>query len=245
MTRSAEAADALKRLPRYMMTAAGRYRAQRAAEGISAGLASRGPDFVRGTISMPFVSGFLRIRERGHPDQGLPPGSPGAPDQGLPGEPPYPDQGLPGMEYPDQGLPPNPPGIWPPLSPAHPIAPAPPGTPPGVIWPPIGHPPGWPTHPIQPPSPGEPAHPITPPSPGTPTHPIAPPSGLPSHPIEGVYWVVVGIPGVGWRYTTVAPGLQPSHPIVYPPPGPDQGLPPGSPDAPDQTLPPTATPRRA
>ena len=52
------------------------------------------------------------------------------------------------MEYPDQGLPAPPPGIWPPIGPAHPIQPAPPGTPPGVVWPPIGTPPVWPSHPI-------------------------------------------------------------------------------------------------
>ena len=50
---------------------------------------------------MPFVQGFLRIRGAGHPDQGLPAGEPGAPDQGLPG-----------MEYPDQGLPLNQLGVW-------------------------------------------------------------------------------------------------------------------------------------
>jgi hypothetical protein len=147
---------------------------------------------------MPFVSGFLRIRSAGHPDQGLPPTSPGAPDQGLPGEPPYPDQGLP--PYPDQGLPTPPPGIWPPLSPAHPIAPAPPGTPPGVIWPPIGQPPVYPDQGLPPGSPGEPTHPI--------------------QPTPEVYWIIAGIPGVGWRYTTVVPGLQPSHPIETPVPTP-------------------------
>jgi len=43
------------------------------------------------------------------------PGSPGSPDQGLPGQPP----GIwPGEGYPDQGLPGQPPGIWP--SPGHP-----------------------------------------------------------------------------------------------------------------------------
>lgn len=43
------------------------------------------------------------------PDQGLPPGSPGAPDQTLPGSPARPDQGLPGEPpYPDQGLPERP-----------------------------------------------------------------------------------------------------------------------------------------
>jgi hypothetical protein len=163
---------------------------------------------------MPFVKGFLRVVRAGHPDQDLPPGSPGAPDQGLPGEPLYPEQGLPGMEYPDQGLPAPPPGIWPPIGPSHPIQPAPPGTPPGVIWPPIGMPPVYPDQGLPPTSPGAPDQGLPPQSPGAPSHPIAPPSGFPSHPIEGVYWCIVWIPGVGYRYTTIAPGLQPSHPIA-------------------------------
>lgn len=124
-------------------------------------------------------------------------------------------------------LPEPPPGIWPPLTPSHPIQPAPPGTPPGSIWPPIG----GPSHPIAPGSPGAPAHPIAPPSPGTPTHPVAPGSpGTPAHPIapgspgapdQGLppsgsapktYWVVVGIPGVGWRYAALDPSV--SAPIA-------------------------------
>ncbi|HEX3347421.1 MAG TPA: hypothetical protein VHS58_04885, partial [Acetobacteraceae bacterium] len=92
---------------------------------------------------------------------------------------------------PDHGLPEPPPGIWPPPTVSHPIQPAPPGTPPGTIWP----------------SPGVPSHPIAPPSPGTPSHPIATPPGK--------FWVVAGIPGVGWRYICVDPSLKP-----------DQGLPP-------------------
>ena len=90
---------------------------------------------------MPYVQGFLRVTEPGRPDNSLP-GAPTYPDQGLPGEPPYPDQGLPSP----------PPGVWPPPVPSHPIVPAPPGTPPGTIWPSPGHP----THPI---APGSPAHP--------------------------------------------------------------------------------------
>lgn len=136
---------------------------------------------------MPFVQGFLRIRGAGHPDQGLPAGEPGAPDQGLPG-----------MEYPDQGLPPEPPGVWPPPTIAHPIQPAPPGTPPGTIWPS----PGAPSHPIAPGSPGAPAHPIA-------GQPGAPDQGLPSK----VFWVVAGIPGVGWRYVAVDPSLSVGHPL--------------------------------
>jgi len=95
---------------------------------------------------MPFVAGFLRVRRRGHPDQGLP-GGEGPVDP----EPPV--------------------GIWPPLTPEHPWRPIPgfpdrpstgpvppqpgpgqplprppgeigqlPVFPPGAIWPPL--PPG-------------------------------------------------------------------------------------------------------
>jgi hypothetical protein len=105
-------------------------------------------------MSFVHVAGWLRTRKRrtGRPDQSLPDVDDGnggeAPDQGLPVEP-----GFPGHELPpwvDQELPPSPPGIWPPLTPTHPIAPVPPGTPdhpislpPGSIWPPIsGAPPG-------------------------------------------------------------------------------------------------------
>jgi hypothetical protein len=179
---------------------------------------------------MPFVQGYLRVRSGAHPDHELPPGE-------VPVDPGW------GVELPigpDQGLPAPPPGIWPPPSPSHPIIIAPPGTPPGVIWPPIGTPPVWPSHPIS--GVGEPSHPIQPPSPGTPTHPIAPAPGFPSHPIEGVYWCIVWIPGVGYRYTTIAPGLQPEHPIVTPPPYPDQGLPPGSPGAPAHPIAPPSGP---
>jgi hypothetical protein len=50
------------------------------------------------------------VDEGESPDQGLPPMSPGRPDQGLPGGGYYPDQGLPGgPNYPSQGLPPY---IW-------------------------------------------------------------------------------------------------------------------------------------
>jgi hypothetical protein len=164
---------------------------------------------------MPFVSGFLRLRHR-PVDPGFGGGTGEHPDQGLPGAPAYPDQGLPGMEYPDQGLPPEPPGVWPPPTISHPIQPAPPGTPPGTIWP----------------SPGVPSHPIAPPAPGIPAHPIsgggAPDQGLPSK----TYWVVAGIPGVGWRYVAVDPSLKP-----------DQGLPP-EPARPAQPIQPTPEPRR-
>jgi hypothetical protein len=32
-----------------------------------------------------------------------------------------------------------------------------------------------------------------------------------------VYWVVAGIPGVGWRYVAVDPNARPVHPIEPPP----------------------------
>jgi hypothetical protein len=148
---------------------------------------------------MPFVSGFLRVRERGHPDQGLPGGPSDYPDQGLPGDQPYPDQGLP--------VPP--PGVWPPPTVTHPIVPAP-GVPPGSIWPPVPPPVVWPR------PPGHPDQGL-PPSPGTPDQGLPPAAG---HPDQGLprpetFWVVCGIPGVGWRYVAVDPSLRP-----------DQGLPP-------------------
>ena len=70
---------------------------------------------------------YINFVSGGHPDQGLPPGSPGMPDQGLPGS-------QPGI---DNSLPTPPPGVLPPPTGAIPIVPAPPGTvPPGTIWPP-------------------------------------------------------------------------------------------------------------
>ena len=47
---------------------------------------------------------YINFVSGGHPDQGLPPGSPGMPDQGLPGS-------QPGV---DNSLPTPPPGVWPP-----------------------------------------------------------------------------------------------------------------------------------
>lgn len=86
---------------------------------------------------MPFVSGFLKIRKRGHPDQGLPGvEGPVDPDYGL-------DVGGEGIwpGLPDNELPPPPPGVWPPLTPDHPwegLKPEHPiALPPGTIWPPL------------------------------------------------------------------------------------------------------------
>jgi hypothetical protein len=104
----------------------------------------------------------------------------GKPDQGLPGEPGYPDQGLPG----------EPPEIWP--SPGYPDQGLP--EPPPGIWPPL-----------------TPEHPI---APIPPTVNPQPPPGEIWPPVEGVapgkFWVVAGIPGVGWRYVCVDPSLKPT-----------------------------------
>jgi len=88
---------------------------------------------------MPYVRGFLRIGRRGDRFPGLP-GS-GTPEYPIGPEAPeeeYPEAGLPG--HPAE-LPEPPDGIWPPLTPEHPIAPVPPNinppVPPGSIWPPI------------------------------------------------------------------------------------------------------------
>lgn len=150
------------------------------------------------------------------------------PGHDLPGTPVFPGHDLPSGGHPwvPGHLPDPPPNIWPPLTPSHPIQPAPPGTPPGVIWPPIHGPvdPGY-GRPVGPghvgggPMPGVPARPDqglpTPPA-GAPPHPD---QGLPggTHPDQGLpsktYWVVVGIPGVGWRYTTVDPSLSIGYPL--------------------------------
>lgn len=163
---------------------------------------------------MPFVQGFLRIRERGH----------GHPDHDLPEAPVDPGFGG-GIASPiDPGfdIPLPPPGVWPPPSGTLPIVPAPPGTPPGAIWPPIGNPPIWsggvvpPVHPGTP-LPPSPGHPDA----GLPPAPARPDAGLPvapGHPSGGpvpqTYWVVVGIPGVGWRYAALDPSLSPAPPIA-------------------------------
>jgi hypothetical protein len=115
---------------------------------------------------MPLYFGHVRqVSRPTDPGFGIPEG--GRPDQGLPGW--QPDGGL---ELPDQGLPAPPPGLWPPLTIGYPIGPAPPGTPPGTIWP----------------SPGDPIG-------------------------SGVFYVVAGIPGIGWRYVAVDPSLKPGMPL--------------------------------
>jgi hypothetical protein len=181
---------------------------------------------------MPFVSGFLRLRQRGRPDQGLP---------GVEG-PVDPDYGIeeggggiwPGL--PDIGLPQPPPGVWPPLTPEQPWLPIAPGGGPSHPIAPGGRPGG--EHPDQglPGGGGEhPAHPIELP-PGT-VWPPLPPG------VSGKYLALVLIGGGGkgamYRYVVIdadarpdnelpgggGGGHRPSHPIA---PGgrPDQGLPP-------------------
>jgi hypothetical protein len=117
------------------------------------------------------------------------------PDQGLPGDQPGIDNSLP--------IPPPPPSVWPPPTVSHPIEPAPPGTPPGVIWPSPGHPSHQPV-PTPPGAPGRPDQSL-PPGPVHPEHPIA----------SQTFWMLCYSPRLGWKYVTVDPSLRP-----------DQGLPP-------------------
>ena len=135
----------------------------------------------------------------------------------------------PGMPPIGSTLPEPPPGVWPPLTPnapiqpAHPIAGVP--VPPGMIWPPPGHVSGGPIypggHPDQglPSSPGHPSgQPVPPGQPAAPTHPIQPP-GASTKPPSNTFWVVAGIPGVGWRYVCVDPSLTVGMPLPTPPGG--------------------------
>ena len=145
---------------------------------------------------MPLAYIKILRRGEGHPDNELP-GMEGPTDPGY------------GME--EGGIPghlPAPPPTWPPLSASHPIQPAP-GVPPGTIWPS----PGRPARPDQ----GLPSggHPSGQPVPGgrpdqsLPGQPARPDNTLPS----GTFWVVAGIPGVGWRYICVDPSLSAGTPL--------------------------------
>jgi hypothetical protein len=117
-------------------------------------------------------------------------------DNSLPGSQPGIDNGLPplGPNYPNNGLPTPPPGIWPPPTPGNPIIPdnGLPGAPPGTIWP----------------------------SPGRPDNALPLPPGVPDNtlPGSGTYWVVAGIPGIGWRYIAVDPSLRPGNELPSQPP---------------------------
>lgn len=172
---------------------------------------------------MPFVSGFLRVRRRGHPDIGLPdPEHPVDPDYGIEEHPPGVGGGpiLPDVDPPDP-----PPGIWPPLTPDNPWRPVDPG------W---GLRPGLPEHPGQPlPPTRPPAQPGQPLPPGVGGGPIVPPEGEVKPPIAlppGVIWpplppgvhgkylalVVVFVirGGPKYRYVVVDADLRPEHPIA-------------------------------
>jgi hypothetical protein len=155
---------------------------------------------------LPFVSGFLRATGRGQIDNTLP-DSGGNVDNSLPGHG-HIDQDLPwGSGRPDNSLPPGvppiggtlpepPPGTWPPPSFSRPIVPANP------IAPGAGHKPVDPAAPpvaTQPPMQGQ-----LPSAGGPPPGMIWPPIG---HVPSQRFWVVAGIPGVGWRYICVDPSL--------------------------------------
>ena len=169
---------------------------------------------------MPFVSGFLRVTSHGHPDQGLPETPV---DPGFGGErPSLPDPGF--------GIPAPPPGVWPPPSSTLPIVPAPPNTPPGAIWPPQPPPVIWPRPPGG--GGGRPDQGLPPSSGEHPDNVLpgqTPETKPPSEP--KTYWLVAGIPGIGWRYIAVDPSLRPDNTLPPVPGTPDQGLPPTTPPA--------------
>ena len=137
------------------------------------------------------------------PEYGVEEGAPGIDNELPPGTPPI------GVNLPEP-----PPGIWPPPSfsrpivPTHPIA----GVPPGTIWPPVN----------------KPARPDN----TLPSQPARPDHTLPGG-SSGTFWVVCGIPGIGWRYICVDPSL-----------GADNTLPGGRPPTAGQPLPPTPEPKR-
>jgi hypothetical protein len=139
----------------------------------------------------------------------------------------YPGNELPGAEGPvDPGygisadrpsnpivLPPDPPGVWPGPRPSHPIVIAPPGTPPGVIWPSPGRPvdPGY-GRPVAPPHPGGG------PMPGNPPRPDAGLPGGQGGTIDNAlpsqtFWMLAYCPSQGWMYISVDPSLTPGHPL--------------------------------
>ena len=132
------------------------------------------------------------------------------------------DNSLPGCQPGvDNSLPTPPPGIWPPPSFGTPIVPTPPGVA-GTIWPPGAvrrTPPG--RRAARPPGGPVPAASVRAASANPtadrwdasqPTEPIAtpPPS---TKPPPGTFWVVAGIPGLGWRYVCVDPSLDAGMPL--------------------------------
>jgi hypothetical protein len=62
--------------------------------------------------------------------------------------------------------------------------------------------------------PPAPAHPDQglPPDPAHPSGGPVPPDAS-TKPPSNTYWVVVGIPGIGWRYTAIDPSLTVGHPL--------------------------------
>jgi hypothetical protein len=119
------------------------------------------------------------------------------PSNELPGSQPGIDNSLPAGTPPigpDNTLPEPPVGIWPPPSFSRPIVPIGPDNTlpvtPGTIWP----------------SPGRPARPDNS-LPGGSGGQID--NSLPSQ----TYWVVAGIPGIGWRYIAIDPSLEVGHPL--------------------------------
>jgi len=149
-----------------------------------------------------FVSGG------GATDPGFGGGVPAGPgiDNSLPGLPPGADNSLPAP----------PPGTWPPPSFGTPIVPTNPiaGVPPGAIWPPPGRPPHVSGGPVPPHVSGQPV-PTPPPTGGTPPQPSQPIATPPAStkPPSGTFWVVAGIPGLGWRYVCVDPSLDAGMPL--------------------------------
>lgn len=116
-------------------------------------------------------------------------------------------------------LPEPPPGVWPPPSFGSPIVPIIDNTlpvAPGTIWPS----PGRPNRPDAG-LPVAPGHPGGGPMPGG----ERPGNALPGLP-PGKFWVVAGIPGVGWRYVCVDPSLSVGMPLPVPPVTPGTPLPP-------------------
>ena len=151
---------------------------------------------------------YIRILRRGegHPDNELP-GAEGPVDPGY---------GIDLGAGIDNTLPAPPPGIWPPPSHGRPIVPIGPDNAlpvqPGTIWPPPGRP-NRPGHDL----PGRPPHVGGGPMPGGERPDNTLPGGqggqidntLPS----GKFWIVAGIPGLGWRYVCVDPSLEVGYPM--------------------------------
>lgn len=157
---------------------------------------------------MPYVKGFLNIVAGGQPDNELPGNQPGI------------DNSLPSLGVGiDNTLPAPPPGVWPPPTLGNPIVPVPPiaNVPPGTIWPS----PGAPNRPDNTLPGGRPARPdnTLPNAPARPDNTLPGTGGQPDNSLpSGTFWVVAGIPGMGWRYIAVDPSLTVGHPLPNPTP---------------------------